>query len=209
MARNKEETKARILAAVGKLLAQSGFRDIGINAVAREAGIDKVLIYRYFDGLPSLLRVFAYETHYWPSLTELIGNEVQPTEEDSLEAWMVKLLINLLHELQKRPITQEIMRWELLERNELTEELAKVRGETAIAALDFLQQKYDFGPDTDVPAVSAILTAGLIYLVLRSRTTDTFMEVNLQTPEGWQRIEAAIALIVRKTVDNSSDRHSS
>lgn len=61
MVRDKEETKARILAAVGKLLAESGFRSLGVNAIAREAGVDKVLIYRYFEGLPSLLRCFAQE----------------------------------------------------------------------------------------------------------------------------------------------------
>ena len=47
MTRDKEETKARILAAVGKLLAASGFRQLGINAIAREAQVDKVLIYQY------------------------------------------------------------------------------------------------------------------------------------------------------------------
>jgi AcrR family transcriptional regulator len=60
MARNKEETKARILAAVGKLLAESGFRQLGINAIAREAEVDKVLIYRYFGDLPALLLMPTY-----------------------------------------------------------------------------------------------------------------------------------------------------
>ena len=40
MARDKAETKARILAAVGKLLAESGFKSLGVNAIAREAGVD-------------------------------------------------------------------------------------------------------------------------------------------------------------------------
>lgn len=200
MVRDKEETKARILAAVGKLLAESGFQKIGVNAIAREAGIDKVLIYRYFDSLPSLLRIFAYEGDYWPSLDELIANQASDEGKETLADWMVKLLIALIDELHQRPITQEIMRWELLEQNELTMELARVRDETAIAALNFLEQKQAFPPETDVSAVSAILVAGIVYLLLRSKATNTFFGIDLQSPEGWQRIEQAVTLIVQKTI---------
>ncbi len=199
MARNKEETKARILAAVGKLLAESGFRELGINAIAREANIDKVLIYRYFDGLPSLLRIFGQEGGYWPEMETLVGNEAT-AEAESLADWMVKLLLGLLHELKERPITQEIMRWELLEGNELTHELAKVREETANASLDFLQRKSTFPPNTDIPAVSAILVAGIVYLLLRSKATHTFFGVDLQSPDGWMRIEEAAALMLQATI---------
>jgi len=42
--RNREATRARLIESVGNLLAREGFRAVGINAVAREAGVDKVLI---------------------------------------------------------------------------------------------------------------------------------------------------------------------
>src|SRR6266540_2434026 len=37
--RDSASTQERILSAVGRLLASSGFADLGVNAVAREAGI--------------------------------------------------------------------------------------------------------------------------------------------------------------------------
>lgn len=199
MARDKEETKARILAAVGKLLAESGFRELGINAIAREANVDKVLIYRYFKGLPTLLQTFGKEGDYWPSVEELVGDEAT-ADAEFLEDWMIRLLIGLLHELKERPITQEIMRWELLEGNELTAELAKVRDQTAMASLDFLQKKYTFPSGKDIPAISAILVAGIVYLVLRSKASSTFFGVDLTSPAGWIRIEEAAASMIRGTV---------
>ena len=198
MARDKAETKARILGAVGKLLAKSGFRELGINAIAREAGVDKVLIYRYFDGLPSLLQTFGKESNYWPSVEDLVGDEAMLA--DSLEDWMVRLLIRLLHELKERPLTQEIMRWELLEGNELTRELAKVREETAIASLSFLEKKHTFPSHKDIPAISAILVAGFVYLVLRSKASSTFLGVDLKSSAGWLRIEEAAASMIQATV---------
>lgn len=164
MARDKEETKARILAAVGKLLAESGFKQLGVNAIAREAGVDKVLIYRYFENLPTLLQTFGKEGNYWLTVEELVGD--QSTE--SLDEWMHLLLVRFLRDLQQRSITQEILRWELLEGNELTQELAQVRDLMAIESLKFLNQKCSFPPDKDIPAMSAVLIAGIVYLVLRT-----------------------------------------
>lgn len=201
MTRDKEETKARILAAVGKLLAVSGFRQLGINAIAREAQVDKVLIYRYFGSLPELLRTFGKEGNYWISTEELIDRGIAA---DSWDNEMVRMLLQLSQDLQERPITQEILRWELLEGNELTEELAQIREQTAIACLDYLTQNYPSSQNRDLPAISAVLIAGIVYLTLRSRVHPSFLGIDLTSSTGWARIEAAIKSLVQAAAD--SDR---
>lgn len=202
MARDKEQTKARILAAVGKLLAESGFKQLGVNAIAREAGVDKVLIYRYFENLPTLLQTFGKEGNYWLSVEELVGDE-STTEAESLDEWMHLLLVRFLRDLQQRSITQEILRWELLEGNELTQELAQVRDLMAIESLKFLNQKCSFPPDKDIPAMSAVLIAGIVYLVLRTKVSPTFLGIDFSSPAGWQRIEAAISSLVQAAIQNN------
>ena len=196
MARDKEETKARILTAVGKLLAESGFKQLGVNAIAREAGVDKVLIYRYFGSLPTLLQTFGQEGDYWLTSEELIG-DLSITAVAPLEEWMNLLLVRFLRDLQQRSITQEILRWELLEGNELTQELAQVRDLMAIESLEFLKLKCSFPPDKDIPAMSAVLIAGIVYLVLRTKVSPTFLGIDFSSPEGWQRIEAAISSLLQ------------
>lgn len=196
MARDKAETKAKILAAVGKLLAESGFQQLGVNAIAREAGVDKVLIYRYFENLPTLLKTFGQEGDYWLTVEELVGDE-SSIPAATLDEWMDVLLIRFMQDLQQRTITQEILRWELLEGNELTQELAQVRDQMAIASLKFLDQKHPFPPDKDIPAMSAILIAGIVYLVLRAKVSPTFLGIDFNSSTGWQRIEAAIASLTQ------------
>lgn len=75
-------------------------------------------------------------------------------------------VIRFLRDLQQRSITQEILRWELLEGNELIQELAQVCDRMAMDSLKFLNQEYAFPPDKDIPAISAVLIAGIVYLVL-------------------------------------------
>jgi AcrR family transcriptional regulator len=199
MVRDKAETKARILAAVGKLLAESGFEQLGVNAIAREAGVDKVLIYRYFENLPSLLEAFGQEGDYWPTVEALIGNPTTPKAE-SLADWMIYLLIRFRADLQDRPITQEIMRWELLEGNELTRQLANMRDQMALDSLSFLNQQRSFPEGQDIPAISAVLVAGIVYLTLRTKVSQTFMGLDFNSPAGWQRVEAAISSLIQATV---------
>jgi AcrR family transcriptional regulator len=53
------ETEQRLLDAVGALLAEAGFSALGVNALARRAGVNKSLIYRYYGGMDGLLRAYA------------------------------------------------------------------------------------------------------------------------------------------------------
>ena len=62
---------------MGEVLARDGFGAIGVNAIARQAGVDKVLIYRYFGGLPELLRAWGASGRFWPRVADLLGADPQ------------------------------------------------------------------------------------------------------------------------------------
>jgi AcrR family transcriptional regulator len=190
--RDRKQTRAAILDAVGRLLAQAGFRDLGINAVAREAGVDKVLIYRYFGGLPELLKAFAEETDFWPDLPELLREAGEPAAAMT-ELERAKLMVVAFgRALRRRRLTQEIMRWELLERNELTEALARYREQQAEKLFR------DFGQlaDADIHAIGSLLAAGQTYLILRAKSSDVYNGLSLNSEEDWRRIEQAASFLV-------------
>lgn len=196
MERNKDQTRQRIIDAVGRLLATSGFSEIGINAVARAAACDKVLIYRYFGGLPELLDAYARESVDWPTIEVLLPENPQNA---SAEETTIAVLTNTLRELRRRATTQEIMRWELLERNDLTDKLAARREKQGEILMKRIFGNSPIEPETDFAAIGAILHAGLTHLVLRSKTADQYVGVSLKSERGWKRIETAIAKIVKST----------
>jgi AcrR family transcriptional regulator len=201
--RDAAATRKRILDAVGSLLSREGFSALGVNAVAREAGVDKVLIYRYFGGIDQLLEAWAGEHDFWPSVQEILGDPPE-TEPAALAAGM---LIRHLHALRKRPTTLEVMAWEAAERHPLTRILDRVREARAEEVLAAVPAGL-FGEGQDLDALSALLGAGLQYLLLRSRTVAWYNRVPIASPEGWDRLEAAVRTLCEALVDRPEPRPS-
>ena len=190
--KDKDSTKKKILQAVSDLLAD-GNAELGINRIAARAGVDKVLIYRYFGGLPGLLTAFARDGRVWPEFEEIM--EASPYVAAMLTPREIgdRFVHGFIRELKDRPVTQEILRWELERENELTRETATVREERLREHLEC------HGLDEDNSAVYALITAGLLHLMLQAKSSGQFCGLSLRDPDTWERIErAAMKMIASK-----------
>ncbi|HDQ93211.1 MAG TPA: TetR/AcrR family transcriptional regulator [Synergistetes bacterium] len=195
--KDREETRTKILRAVGDVLSSEGFQGIGINNIARRAGVDKVLIYRYFGDLPGLLREFASSGDYWPSMKTLIENaEKAPLPPDAADL-AVALLKGYIHELRGSTSAQELLLGELVSRNELSEASARKRERQGADLIEALVSAAPEAEDKDVAAMGALLSAGLTFLLLRSRTSDAYLGIDISSGKGWERIEKAMEELVR------------
>jgi AcrR family transcriptional regulator len=189
--RDRLATEELILASVGKVLARDGFAAVGVNAIAREAGVDKVLIYRYFGGLPELLHAWGTSGRFWPRVADLLGDDPQSLLTLPMAERYARFFAHFIDELRARPLTVEILAAELTHRNELTaileaeretwgNEASRVLGGPELAGRPFLN------------GVTLLLVAGVQYLVLRSRRIRVFGGVHLQSDAGWAELKASI-----------------
>lgn len=187
-----------LIEAVGRVLARDGFERCGVNAVAREAGLDKVLIYRYFTGMPGLLTAYGESNTFWPTVDEILG-ENRCALTLPLGERLEMILGALLDALRSRPETLAIMAWELVQRNPLTDMLARVREKwgrelITISAFDADGQG-QLGEDCI--ALTNLVFAGIEYLLLRARTMTEYGGLPLNSDEGWHRIRRALHLLGR------------
>lgn len=191
--RDQAATRELLIKAVGTLLARQGFTALGVNAVAKEAGVDKVLIYRYFGGLPELLQHFGSSGEFWPSVDELTGGEVETLRQMPLAHSVATVMRNYIRAIRSRPLTREILAWESVERNELTRVLEEVREKVSME----LFQAVRVDPETypAVIGVTTLLAAAVNYLVIRSRTIQQFNSIDITSDEGWETLEKTIATI--------------
>jgi len=194
--RDRDATRKRILAAVGALLAEGGFQRLGINAIAARAKADKVLIYRYFGGLDPLLAAYAEEGNFWWSINELIGPlELRPGEATPA-ALFAGLLRRHVAALRARPVTLEIMAWEMVEPNPLSAALAAVREQRSRAALEEVMARFPGLHGVDVAALVALVGAASNYLVIRERGIRHFQGLDLRG-DGWERLFAVVERIAQ------------
>jgi AcrR family transcriptional regulator len=195
MAKDSQETRARLLDAVGRVLAQQGFESIGVNSVAREAGVDKVLIYRYFDGLKGLVAAFCQREGFWPTPLEIMGGDRDAFARKSYARQLAESAVNFLRAIRTRPLAQEVLAWRFLVQNELTDAFDSVRkasGEELICLLNI-----PTGEDAiDHQALMAIVAAAINHLGTRSGKLGEFAGVGLQDESGWLRIEGMIRKLV-------------
>jgi AcrR family transcriptional regulator len=190
--RDRGATEERILAAVGQVLARDGFGALGINAIAREAGVDKVLIYRYFGGLPELLRQWGASGRFWPTMDELLGNDRQAVLALPLAERYALFFDRFIDALRARPLTLEILAAEIVERNELTAILEAEREQWGAQA-EALFGGDDLARAPQLRGITLLLVAGVMYLLVRARKIRIFGTIDLHTDAGWAALKAAVA----------------
>ncbi len=132
--------RERILDAVGRLIVRDGLAAVGINALAREAGCDKVLIYRYFDDLEGVYAAFAARGEFWWSLSDLIGG-IDPLRVSLADA--LKLILRRhAAGIRKRPVTLAVLGAELVERTPLVVALETVREKRSLELTAWIGANY-------------------------------------------------------------------
>ena len=195
--RDRPQTEARILAAVGEVLARDGFSGVGVNAIARQAGVDKVLIYRYYGGLPQLLQAYGDSGAFWPSVAELMGDDGDALLALPAAQRYAEFMARFIDALRARPLTLEILAAEVTHRNELTAILETEReqwGEEAGRVLGGA----DWARRPEMQGLTILLIAGVQYLLLRSRKIRVFGGVNLQSDAGWDTLKASVRALAEK-----------
>jgi AcrR family transcriptional regulator len=192
--RDREATERRILDAAGRVLARDGFRGLGVNVVAREAGVDKVLIYRYFGGIEALLDTWGRQV-LGAGAPQPVADSATPPASVADRA--AAALIGFARAARLNPQALEVMRWELVEDNALTRRLAKLRESAGSADLARVGVDEDLAREVDLPALAAVLSAGLLHIALRARTAPQWLGIPIRTKDGWARLEHAAATLVR------------
>ena len=195
MTRSRPKTEQRLLDAVGSILLEQGYPAVGINAIARRAGCDKVLIYRYFGGFDELLLAFAETTTLWWEVDEIITESAEECGAIPLPNYLQSLLNRYVQALESRPLALEIMAWEMSEQNCLTQRLARTRGERGMELVKRIRAYYR-QPNIDIGGILGVFGASINYLVIRTRKQSQQYKT-----EEWWRLQQTIAKLLQAYAD--------
>ncbi|MFP4203889.1 MAG: TetR/AcrR family transcriptional regulator [Opitutales bacterium] len=119
--RSRPRTENNFLEAVLRLVAAEGCGALGVNAIAQQAGADKVLIYRYFGGLDGLLQRVAESRAWLPEPAELLNHFTGNEEGGRI---LRQVCNRLVQEIQADTATLQVLRWRKLHPDPLTRHVA-------------------------------------------------------------------------------------
>ena len=213
--RDRDATEKALLEAVGGVIREEGFSSLGINKVARRAGVSKVLIYRYFGGLNGLTERWLLENNYWVDTSPRVVEEISTWEgNEDPGAMMHKVVMNIfrgqVNQLRSTPEVREMLRWFLCEDSPLAAKVMKDvedRGSSLTKTFVKALEKSNTIPEgADSEAVIALLVAGIYNLALYSDRTNQFNGVALDTDQGWERILAAVETISKSLFEGHNPR---
>jgi AcrR family transcriptional regulator len=203
--RDREATERRLVEAAVEILRSEGFGQLGVNAVADRAGVGKVLIYRYFGGLPGLLRAVA--DHLDPLQAGAARRLLSVADPASSPGQIMEDVVMEWHRaLKGDELTKQLLIWELTQQNEVTDAMAAAREEVGLELTrqyaQLLRSKGLSG-ELDLNALFALVSAGIFYLTLRSDSVAMYNGIDIQSSEGWRRIGATLKALLDRTADLS------
>ena len=201
MQKSRKNTEQRILRAVETLLRDQGFSEVGINSIARTAGCDKVLIYRYFGGFEGLLERFAGEHTLWWDAREIMPDETPETRQMSLPEFLEALLKRHIAAVRALPLAQEIMAWEMSASNTLTRALNRTRSEQGMLLVKLVRRRFD-NPSIDIGGILGIFGTAVNYLVIRTRH-----QQSEYATEEWWRLEQTISSLLQCQAQSKGGNH--
>jgi len=193
----KNLQKEKLLNAVDYLLKNEGYKSLKLNKIAKQAGVDKNVIYRQFGDLDTLIETYLFAHDYWTNTVKKVKDAVVDGSTPKIND---EQLVNFFLERQFKTlfndeVLQEISLWSISEKNPLMTQLMEDREKVGSEIFKLIDEDFK-NPKINFRAVSYITVAAINFLVLYTKCHSTkFCEIDLNTDEGQQEIIQAIKLI--------------
>lgn len=195
---DKERSKLKLINAVGKVLRVKGYTGLTATNIAKSAGLSRRLITIYFDSVDDLIETYVRNKDYWTAASGNVEEMMRESETNNPKKIIDYLLQNQLDYFYNNPEMQKIILWEISQKTKIMYEVCEDRERLGSKIFELADKEFEDN-SVDIRAITALLVAGIYYMVLHSKSTDTlFCGIDINQPEGMQRIKNAITLILQK-----------
>lgn len=192
--RDRERTKTKILKAVGEVIEQHGTEKVGVNLIARTAGVNKVLIYRYFNSVDGLMEQYVKSGEYTSTMGDDYIENITPVLPEDRTKALTSLMLTFMSDLRERKATRDLLRWEIGTGKSM---LSEARNQVAMRLLQKIGDLPNYG---DTSGLMTFITAGIYYMTISMDYRDKMINVDLHSDEGWKRVEHVIERIITDAV---------
>lgn len=188
--RDREQSEERLVQAVGELIEEVGFENLGINQVAKRAGFSKNLIYRYFDSLDGLIYAYIKKHDFWFNAVMK-----QPEVSSDIKSYLKTFYRREIAEYRNNIVLKRLRRWELTTDKDFVVDIRAQREKNGVRFMDMMSQFTKVNKE-QLQAISALVDAGIAYLALFEDNCQMYNGIDIQSDRGWQQITEGIDLLI-------------
>lgn len=186
----------KLIDAVGTIIKTKGYTGLGPTNIAKCAGLNKKLIYLYFGSVENLIEIYVKGKDYWVAAAGNAGELMEENKGKNTKDILEALLANQLDYFYQEEEMQKIVLWQISERTKIMYEVCEERERLGDKYFELADQELK-NTDVDIRAIAGLLVGGIYHMVLHAKSTDSlFCQIDLNKPEGMQRIKDAISRIL-------------
>ncbi len=191
--KDREATEKKLIDTIGKMIEDQGFERIGINAVAAQSQVSKILIYRYFGSVEGLMAAYIRKHDFW------INFSFNTPTKAELPSFVKMLFKNQIIQFRNNPTLKMLYRWELSSNNELTSSLKEQREKIGCQIVEMVSEISGY-PQKEIAVMASVVTASIIYLVMLGDFCPVFNGIPINKDEGWEQMLDGIEMMVDKVL---------
>ena len=191
--RDRDATSARVITAAATILARDGATALGVNALAKEAGCDKQLIYRYFDGLDGVMAALGEAVA--ARLASRLA-EVRSSPAPDWPSFSQSLARGLLAACRADPLLGRIRAAEFASPPGRLAPFVAARGRVLQEWVVRTRPALPPPAGTDIPALHALLAGAIEAAILSAAASGALVGLPLQTDSDWARLEQNLMALI-------------
>lgn len=194
--RNKERTKNKILDSLGEIIASEGFSKLTVMKIARKAGVDKKLIYKYWGGFDGVVKAYLDSKPFWETSPQEDNSNTPDFGKDIIHQFLEKQFDSLINNAEMCGIIAGKLNGDIKPLKELDQKQEKWREEFFKKMPDEHSDK----DDNNLRAIGAILMGGIYHLTLNThKNNGQFCGIDMKEEKGQQEIKKALRQIIEST----------
>lgn len=187
--RDRQQSEEQLVRAVGELIEEIGFENLGINQVAKRAGFSKNLIYRYFESLDGLIYAYMKKYDFWANAQ----NEMPDISD--INAYLKKFYRREIGEFRGNMALKRLRRWELSTDKDFVVEIRAQREKNGVRFMEIMSGFVKIDKE-QLQAISALLDAGIAYLAIFEENCPIYNGIDIQSNKGWEQIASGIDFLI-------------
>ncbi|OKS88746.1 TetR/AcrR family transcriptional regulator [Mucilaginibacter polytrichastri] len=195
--KDREDTKQKIIKAVGEIFKTEGQSGLYIARIAKQAGVDRSLIYQYFGkDVKNLIEQYILQRDYWLKFFDKINGDIASTNYNSGKDLIIDVLQKQWQYFANDLEMQHLILWELSGDSDMMRSIHNTRELMAEKILSLTDLKFS-GSQINFRSIAVLLLGGIYYANIHAMHNGRIIcGIDVKSMEGQADIMKTIQQII-------------